>query len=115
LYEPRFLDAAEAEREGLVNRVVPRAALEAEVLGWAGRVAENDPFLLRMTKLAVNQAQDSAGYTTHLTSAHALYVLGRLGERDPDSRVVETGTRRRPMVQKALENWERQRGSPPTV
>ena len=115
LYEPRFLDAAEAEREGLVNRVVPRAALEGEVLGWAGRVAENDPFLLRMTKLAVNQAQDSAGYTTHLTSAHALYVLGRLGERDPDSRVVETGTRRRPMVQKALENWERQRGSPPTA
>jgi enoyl-CoA hydratase len=108
LFEPRFLDAAEAEREGLVNRVVPRADLDAEVLAWAERVADNDPFLLRMTKLAVNQAQDSAGYTTHLTSAHAMYVLGRLGERDPGSRVVPSGDRRRPMVGKALENWERQ-------
>ena len=106
LFEPRFLDAAEAEREGLVNRVVPRAALGDEVLAWAGRVAQNDPFQLRMTKLAVNQAQDAAGYTTHLTGAHGLYVLGRLGERDPDSLVVEPGGRRRPMVQRALENWE---------
>jgi enoyl-CoA hydratase len=109
LFEPRFLDAAEAEREGLVNRVVPRARLEQDVLEWAGRVAANDPFQLRMTKLAVNQAQDAAGYTTHLTSAHALYVLGRLGERDPDSLVVEPGGRRRPMVQRALENWELRR------
>jgi enoyl-CoA hydratase len=106
LFEPRFLDAAEAEREGLVNRVVPRDQLEGEVLAWAGRVALNDPFLLRMTKLATNQAQDAAGFTSHLTNAHALYVLGRLGERDPDSLVVEPGGRRRPMVQRALENWQ---------
>jgi enoyl-CoA hydratase len=112
LFEPRFLDAAEAEREGLVNRVVPRAHLEQEVLDWAGRVALNDPFQLRMTKLAVNLAQDAAGYTTHLTSAHALYVLGRLGERDPDSLVVEPAGRRRPMVQRALENWELLRREP---
>jgi enoyl-CoA hydratase len=106
LFEPRFMDAVEAEREGLVNRVVPRPRLEGETLEWAARVAENDPFQLRMTKLAVNQAQDAAGYTTHLTSAHALYVLGRLGERDPDSLVVESGGRRRPMVQRALDNWK---------
>jgi enoyl-CoA hydratase len=106
LYEPRFMDAAEAERWGLVNRVLPRDQLVEATLAWAGRVAENDPFQLRMTKLATNQAQDSQGYTTHLTSAHAMYVLGRLGERDPDSIVVEPGGRRRPMVQRALENFE---------
>lgn len=106
LFEPRFLDAAEAERQGLVNRVVPRDRLEDEVLAWAGRVAQNDPFQLRMTKLAVNQAQDAAGFTSHLVNAHGLYVLGRLGERDPDSFVVEPAGRRRPMVQRALENWE---------
>ena len=112
LYEPRFMDAAEAERWGLVNRVLPLERLVPETLAWAGRVAENDPFQLRMTKLATNQAQDSQGYTTHLTSAHAMYVLGRLGERDPDSIVVEPGGRRRPMVQRALENFDASRRPP---
>lgn len=110
LYEPRFMDAAEAERWGLVNRVVPRESLEAEALAWAGRVADNDPFLMRMTKLAVNQAQDHQGFTTHLTSAHAMYVLSRLGERDPDSTVVETGRKQRPMVGRALDNWRLAQG-----
>lgn len=112
LYEPRFLDAVEAERWGLVNRIVPKGQLVAETLAWAERVAENDPFLMRMTKLATNQAQDSQGFSTHLTSAHALYVLGRLAERDPDSLVVESGKRQRPMVGRALENWERHRTGP---
>ena len=48
-----------------------------------------------------------------MTSAHALYVLARLGERDPDSAVVETGGRRRPMVQRALENFEASRRDQP--
>lgn len=109
LYEPRFLDAAEAERWGLVNRVVPRERLVDETIAWAERVAENDPFMMRMTKLAVNQAQDNQGFTTHLTSAHAMYVLARLGERDPDSAVVESGRKQRPMVGRALENWQRGR------
>ena len=112
LYEPRFIDAAEAEREGLVYRVLPRETLDAETMAWAGRVAMNDPFHLRMTKLAVNQAQDAAGFTAHVAGAHGLYVLGRLGEYDPDSQEVETGERRRPMVGRALENWERQRRPP---
>jgi enoyl-CoA hydratase len=109
LYEPRFLDATEAERWGLVNRVIPRDDLVAETVAWAERVAENDPFLMRMTKVAANQAQDHQGFATHLTSAHAMYVLSRLGERDPDSTVVETGKRQRPMVGRALENWQRTR------
>ncbi|MEZ5408278.1 MAG: enoyl-CoA hydratase-related protein [Acidimicrobiales bacterium] len=109
LYEPRFMDAAEAERCGLVNRVLPRDRLVDETLAWAARVAENDPFQLRMTKVATNQMQDSQGFPAHMTAAHAMYVLGRLGERDPDSIVVEPGGRRRPMVQRALENFEANR------
>ena len=38
---------------------------------------------------------------------HISAVLGRLGERDPDSSVVETGEKRRPMVGIALENYRR--------
>ncbi len=113
LFEPRFIDAAEAAEWGLVNRVVPAANLHDEAIAWAGRVAENDPFLMRMTKLAVNQAQDAQGFTSHVTNAHALYVLGRLGERDPDSLVVEPGGRRRPSVQRALDNYERARAANP--
>ncbi|MFN0092530.1 MAG: enoyl-CoA hydratase-related protein [Acidimicrobiales bacterium] len=113
LYESRFIDAAEAAELGLVNRVVPRAELLEVTLEWAGRVAQNDPFQLRMTKLAVNHAEDVQGLPAHLEAAHAMYVLGRLGERDPDSVVRDTGgAKRRPMVQVALENYARQKGAP---
>jgi enoyl-CoA hydratase len=47
--------AAEAERIGLVNRVVPAKELEDEALGFARRLAEGAPLALRYTKQAVNQ------------------------------------------------------------
>ena len=47
--------AAEAERLGLVNRVVPAAALEEEALGFARRLAAGAPLALRYTKQAVNK------------------------------------------------------------
>lgn len=109
LYESRFIDAAEAEELGLVNRVIPRADLEVATLEWAGRVATNDPFQLRMTKMAVNHAEETQGFTAHTQAAHAMYTLGRLGERDPDSFVNETGEKQRPMVGVALENYRRHR------
>lgn len=118
LYESRFVDAAEAAELGLVNRVVPRAELEAETMAWAERVAANDPFQLRMTKLAVNQAEETQGFTAHTTAAHAFYVLSRLGESDPDADMPRSEGRRRPMVQVALDNYRRhreQRGSPPVA
>jgi enoyl-CoA hydratase len=49
------LSAAEAERLGLVNRVVPAASLQEEALAFARRLAEGAPLALRYTKLAVNQ------------------------------------------------------------
>ncbi len=42
-------------------------------------------------------------------AAHAMYTLGRLGERDPDGFVQETGEKRRPMVGVPLENYRRHR------
>ncbi|MGQ0805738.1 MAG: enoyl-CoA hydratase/isomerase family protein [Actinomycetota bacterium] len=47
--------AAEAERIGLVNRVVPAAELEADALAFATRLAEGAPLAVRYTKLAVNK------------------------------------------------------------
>ena len=49
------IPAAEAERMGLVNCVVPDAELGAEALAFARRLAEGAPLAVRYTKLAVNQ------------------------------------------------------------
>jgi enoyl-CoA hydratase len=49
------IGAAEAERLGLVNRVVPAAELEREALAFAERLADGAPLAVRYTKLAVNK------------------------------------------------------------
>jgi enoyl-CoA hydratase/carnithine racemase len=49
------LTAAEAERIGLVNRVVAADELDAEALAFATRLAEGAPLAVRYTKLAVNK------------------------------------------------------------
>ena len=114
LYEPRFMDAHEAERCGLVNRVLPRDQLVDETLAWAGRVAENDPFQLRMTKLAANQVQDNQGYPApHDPPPTPCTCSAASASAIPDSIVVEPGGRRRPMVQKAMENFEASRPDRP--
>ena len=63
VFESRFIGAAEAERLGLVNRVLAADALERETFAWARRVAENTPETLRMAKIQMNKAQDAAGFT----------------------------------------------------
>jgi enoyl-CoA hydratase len=106
LYESRFIDAAEAKTLGLVNRVVPRAQLDDAVMTYARRIAENDPFQLRMIKLAVNQMQDSQGFQAHITAAHLMHLMSSAGEADPDYALRVPDGRRRPMVQKAFEHYE---------
>jgi len=49
------LSADEAERIGLVNRVVPAAALADEAMAFAARLAAGAPLAVRYTKLAVNK------------------------------------------------------------
>ncbi|MBT5110988.1 MAG: enoyl-CoA hydratase [Rhodospirillaceae bacterium] len=105
LFEGRFIDAAEAHELGFVNRVVTRDRLEAEVMEYAAKVAKNDPFQMRMTKNAVNGMQDAQGFHQHITSAHAMFLLSSQGEKDPDFAVEVPDGRRRPMVQRALENY----------
>ena len=109
LYESRFIDAEEAHSLGLVNRVYPVADLEAATLDYAQRIARNDPFQLRMIKLAVNQMQDGQGFHAHITAAHAMHILSSEGEKDPDYALkVPPGTRR-PMVERAFENYRTHR------
>ena len=51
------VDAAEAERIGLVSRVVADADLLAEAQAVARRVASNPPHAVRMTRRLLRQAQ----------------------------------------------------------
>ncbi len=109
LFESRFIDGEEAERLGYVNQVFPREKLHEEAMAYATRVAANDPFQLRMIKLALNQVQESQGFSAHIYGAHALYMLSSTGESDPGYALKQPEGRRRPMVQRALENYERRK------
>ena len=51
-----IIDAKEAERIGIVNRVVPDAQLDAFVDDWAGRLAAGPPLALQMTKRMITTA-----------------------------------------------------------
>ncbi len=54
------ISAEEAERIGLVNRVVPAAEFDAAVADWAQRLAAKSPVLMRMGKDAMYRQQDMA-------------------------------------------------------
>jgi len=60
LYSGDIIDAAEAHRIGLVNRVVPDGVLAAEATAWAVKLAKMPQFALRLTKNAVNDGADVA-------------------------------------------------------
>src|SRR6202035_3533883 len=55
----RMMDAAEAERAGLVSRVVPAADLLAEAVKVAERIAEMSRPIAMMVKEAVNRAWET--------------------------------------------------------
>ena len=55
----RFMDAAEAERCGLVSRVFPAKSLVEEALKIAGKVAEKSMLTAMVVKEAVNRAQET--------------------------------------------------------
>lgn len=55
-----ILDAASAERFGLLNRVVPVAELDDFVAGWARRLAEGPPLALSMTKALLNSSVEGS-------------------------------------------------------
>jgi enoyl-CoA hydratase len=57
-----LIDAATAERIGLVNRVVPGDGLAAAVDELADRLARVPPDVMAPTKLMLNRAMDAAGF-----------------------------------------------------
>ncbi len=74
-----IIDAAEAERIGLVNRVVPDGQIDEFVDGWAARLAAGPPIALAMTKrmldnsmaVTMEQALDDEGVAQSLNFSTA--------------------------------------------
>jgi enoyl-CoA hydratase len=89
------IGADEAKRIGMVNRVVPRAKLEAETMEMATRIAAMPRFGLALAKKAINQAEDRMGLRDaidatyglhHVAHAHnALTSSDHLAGHDPKS------------------------------
>jgi enoyl-CoA hydratase len=55
----RFMDAAEAERSGLVSRVVPASKLISEAMSAARKIAEKSQIAAKTVKEAVNRAYET--------------------------------------------------------
>lgn len=69
-------DAAEAERMGLVNAVVPLAELEVTTVAWCAKMLEHSPLALRMLKASMNAADDGlAGIQQLAGDATLLYYM----------------------------------------
>ncbi len=75
LFTSDEISAQDALRLGAVNHVVPRAELTSFTLAMARRIAEKNAFSLKLTKMAVNAAQDNAGRPGTNQTAFALHHL----------------------------------------
>lgn len=87
-------DAQEADKMGLVNKVVPLEKLEEEYVTWARKMIKRSPLALRMLKSSFNAELDGqAGIQELAGNATLLYYLSDeakegknafLEKRDPD-------------------------------
>jgi enoyl-CoA hydratase len=75
----RTMDAQEAERSGLVSRVVPAARLHEEALAAASTIASFSHTAVKMAKESVNRAYESGladGMLFERRLFHALFATG---------------------------------------
>jgi enoyl-CoA hydratase len=74
----RMMDAAEAERSGLVSRVVPAAELVEEVVKAAAKIADFSLPSVMMAKEAVNRSYETTlaeGLRFERRLFHSLFAL----------------------------------------
>jgi enoyl-CoA hydratase len=102
LFQNRFISAAKAEELGFVNRVVPFEKLKEETFALANSIAETDPFLVRMSKLSINQAEDQMGFTQAVTHALPNYIIMAQSEALRQPGDIEAGKRSLGPVDQAL-------------
>lgn len=78
LWTGRVVDAAEAERIGMVNRVLPDAELRDEAMKLARNIAAQPPHAVSLMKRAVYQGMSGGTLAAHLDmiSSHMAIVFG---------------------------------------
>jgi enoyl-CoA hydratase len=76
LFTGRKLSALDAERIGMVNKVVPLDDLRAETMALAAEIATKHPFALRQAKRAVNQTLDVQGFYAAIQSVFDIHQTG---------------------------------------
>ncbi|HEY3241114.1 MAG TPA: 1,4-dihydroxy-2-naphthoyl-CoA synthase [Acidimicrobiia bacterium] len=81
-------DAEEAERMGLVNKVVPLESLEAETVAWCRKMLAKSPLALRLLKAAFNADTDGlAGIQQLAGDATLLYYMSEEAQEGRDAYV----------------------------
>ncbi|MGE0805950.1 MAG: enoyl-CoA hydratase [Burkholderiaceae bacterium] len=80
LYTGERIDAAEAYRIGMVNEVVPRAALPAETMALAQRIAAAPPFALRLLKRSLNRGAEAQGMKLALQAHFETHQLSHVSQ-----------------------------------
>ncbi|MGK8486485.1 enoyl-CoA hydratase [Nocardia asiatica] len=76
LFTGRPVTAEEARQVGMVNKVVPRAELDARTRELAAQIATMPPFGLRQAKRAVNQTLDVQGFYAAIQSVFDVHQTG---------------------------------------
>ena len=76
LFTGRAVTAEEAEKVGMVNRVVPLAELDTATMELARQIAQMHPFALRQAKRAVNQTMDVQGFYAAIQSVFEIHQTG---------------------------------------
>ncbi len=69
------IDALEAQRLGLVNKVVPRDSLEEAVMSLARRIALTPPVAVELSKRSINRMQDLQGLSNALEYHFLIHQL----------------------------------------
>jgi len=95
LYTGKWVDAKEAERIGLLNKLVPADELEKETLEMARQIAKLPPITTRMTKHLVNKGLES-DLETALDMAAAYQAITMTSE-DYSEAVVAWQEKREPV------------------
>ena len=76
LFTGRAMTAEEAERFGMVTKVVPLDSLRVETRALAEEIATKHPFALRQAKRAVNQTLDVQGFYAAIQSVFDIHQTG---------------------------------------
>lgn len=73
LYLGERMTAARAYEAGMVNRVIPRAELEARTFEIANKLAAQPRFGIALAKRAINQAEDRMGLRDSIDAVYGLH------------------------------------------